>query len=70
MAQRNIKKIRLQLQFNNGMDGEKQLLLKRTYGNIPVNVTDDKLYSVGAVLADMSDKTLFAIARNEEAHLV
>lgn len=66
---RNVKKIRLQLQFDNGTDGEKQLLIKRNYGYIPTNVPDENIYNVGATLADMGEKPLFAVGRTEEALL-
>lgn len=70
MVREEISRLRLKLNLDNGMDGDKQLIKAKTYGNIHTAASSDALYDVGAALADLQDKPLYSLQRLEEITLI
>lgn len=65
-----INRLRLKVNLDNGMDGEKQLLKSKTYNRISPEASAEGLYATGAAIAGLQEEPLFSVQRLEEITLI
>ncbi|WP_237722337.1 DUF1659 domain-containing protein [Keratinibaculum paraultunense] len=62
--------VRLKLELDGGMDGDKQIIKSKTYSKIKPTVENEALYEVAESLADLQTYPIYKVKRLEEIHLV
>ncbi|QQY79154.1 uncharacterized protein DUF1659 [Keratinibaculum paraultunense] len=71
MAIMDVKEnVRLKLELDGGMDGDKQIIKSKTYSKIKPTVENEALYEVAESLADLQTYPIYKVKRLEEIHLV
>ncbi|WP_026771854.1 DUF1659 domain-containing protein [Sediminibacillus sp. JSM 1682029] len=63
---------RLQLVFQDGVDGEsgEPILKNKTFNNVKTAVTADQLLVVSTALADLQQRELYSIKRNDSSLII
>ncbi len=70
MAEKIHDKTNLQLVFDLGMDGNKQLLKRKTFSEIKPNATTTAIMNVVDAIVGLQENNLFATYINERSKLV
>lgn len=71
MAVKDIKdNIRLKLELDGGMDGNKQIIKSKTFTKVKTDVVNDDLFAVAQSIAGLQTLPLHKVKRLEEIELV
>ncbi|HHV38342.1 MAG TPA: DUF1659 domain-containing protein [Tepidimicrobium sp.] len=62
--------VRLKLELDGGMDGNRQIIKSKTYSRIKPDAEDEDLYEVAASLVGLQTLPLSKVKRLEEIHLL
>ncbi|NLJ77823.1 MAG: DUF1659 domain-containing protein [Tissierellia bacterium] len=62
--------VRLKLELDAGMDGNKQIIKSKTYSRVKPEAEDEDLYEVAASLVGLQSLPLSKVKRLEEIHLL
>ncbi|NLY77183.1 MAG: DUF1659 domain-containing protein [Tissierellia bacterium] len=71
MAVKDVKdNVRLKLEFDGGLDGNRQIIKSKIFTKIKPEVASDDLYQVAQSLAGLQTMPLYKVKRLEEVELV
>lgn len=62
--------VRLKLELDGGMDGNRHIIKSKTYSKIKPDVENEDLYTVATSLAGLQELPLFKVKRLEEIQLM
>lgn len=62
--------VRLKLELDGGMDGDRQIIKSKTYSRIKPEAEDEDLYEVAASLVGLQTLPLSKVKKLEEIHLL
>lgn len=62
--------LRLKLELDGGMDGDKQLIKSKTFSRIKADAGNEDLYQVGVSLGQLQEYPVEAVKKLEEIELV
>lgn len=67
IEQRNL--VRLKINLDGGLNGDKQIIKSKTYGRITGEATAEGLYNAGVAIAALQDLPLLSILRLDDVAL-
>lgn len=62
-------KTSLKLEYNGGMVGEKQKLIRKTFNKVDVDATDEAIYETAKILETLQNKEVVNVKKIEEKTL-
>lgn len=62
-------KTSLKLEYNGGMVGEKQKLIRKTFNKVDVDATDEAIYETAKILETLQNKEVVNVKKVEEKTL-
>lgn len=70
MIREETNHVRLKINLDGGVDGDKQIIKSKTYNRIKKDATSDALYEVGSAISGMQTLPLLTVQRLAEVTLI
>ncbi|MDI9502876.1 MAG: DUF1659 domain-containing protein [Tissierellia bacterium] len=70
MIREEVNQVRLKVNLDGGLDGDKQIVKSKTYSRIHADANTQGLYDTGSAIADMQQWPLLSVVQLKDVVLV
>ncbi len=70
MIREETNNVRLKINLDGGVEGDKQIIKSKTYNRVKKDATSDALYAVGSAISGMQTLPLLTVQRLAEVTLI